>query len=441
MVRLTTLKVKNAGPGRHPDGDGLYLLVRETGSRQFILRVQANGKRRDFGLGAAETQPRTNEQQAAAEKIDLLNRRSLTLAEARDKASAYRRMAKAGLDPVAERAKTLATVPSFEKAARACHEQMKQGWRNSKHKDSWLASLDNHIFPAIGKKPVDAITSVMVRDALAPIWLKIPDTAERLLQRIGVVLDFAHIEGWRPEETSLKSVRKGLPRRQQFGSHFEAMPYQDVPAFVQSLAEDVPSVGRDALRFTILTAVRSSETRFARWSEIDFEKATWTIPGTRMKMKETHVVPLAAAAVEILHRRYAASTSRDGFIFSATRSKAIADRPAQEAPISDMTMNKVMKESTYARGLREGATRRGQDPNAVKIPVVHGFRSSFTDWAAETVSLPKEVVDKALAHKLPDRVEAAYRRTDFFEKRRLLMQMWADYLAGVDKVVRLAATA
>ncbi len=441
MGKLTALKVKSAGAGRHPDGDGLYLFVREAGSRQYVLRIQADGKRRDLGLGTAETQSRTKEQQATAEKIGLLDRRSLTLSEARDKADAYRRLVKAGIDPVAEREKTAVVIPTFEKAARACHEQLKEGWRNAKHRDSWLASLENHVFPAIGAKPVDAITSIMVRDAIAPIWLKIPDTAERILQRIGVVLDFAHIEGWRPDETSLKSVRKGLPKQQQTDSHFEAMPFDHVPAFAQALASAAPTVGRDALRFTILTAVRSNETRFATWPEFDLEKGTWTIPAARMKMKQIHIVPLTPAAIEILRRRWEARTSAEGLVFSASRTAEAPGRPAQDRPISDMTMGKVVKESAYAKALRDQAEKRGEDPDDATIPVVHGFRSSFTDWAAETTSIPKEVVDKALAHKVPDKVEAAYRRTDFFEKRRMLMTMWADYLAGIDNVVRLAASA
>jgi integrase len=417
MGKLTALKVKNAGPGRHPDGEGLYLFVRETGSRQYVLRIQAGKIRRDFGLGTAETQPRSKEQQAAAERIDLLDRRSLTLSEARDKADAYSRMVKAGIDPVEERKKAPAEVPTFEKAARACHDELKQGWRNKKHSESWLACLVSHIFPAIGDKPVDTITSIMVRDALAPIWLTIPETARRALQRIGAVLDFAHIKGWRPDETTLKSVRKGLPRQPQTDNHFEAMSYLDVPAYMAKLADAEPTIGRDALRFTILNAVRSNETRFAVWPEIDFDKAIWTIPASRMKMNQIHVVPLAPAAVAILRRRWEARSSDKGLVFSASRTKPAPGKAAEDKPLSDMTMSKVLR-----------------DDKLDKI-TVHGFRSSFTDWAAETISMPKEVVDKALAHKLPDKVEAAYRRTDFFEKRRMLMKMWAD------KVVRLAASA
>lgn len=413
MGKLTAVRIKSAPAGRHPDGDGLYLIVRDTGSRQWLLRIQADGKRRDLGLGTVDTSSRTKAQLDAADRIPILERRLLTLAEARDKADAYRRMVKAGLDPVEERKKSPIAVPTFEAAARACHDDLKVGWRNKKHTDSWLACLVTYVFPVIGSKSVDTVDSVMVRDMLAPIWIEKAETSKRILQRVGAILDYAHIKGWRPTETTLKSVRKGLPRQPHRDNHFEAMPYEDVPKFVQKLAAASTTVGRDALRFTILTAVRSNETRFATWGEFDLTKGIWTIPGARMKMKQTHVVPLAPAAIEILKRRWEARSNDDGLVFYSTTKK----------PISDMTMTKTLR-----------------DDKIEKI-TVHGFRSSFTDWAAETTSIPKEVVDKALAHKLPDKVEAAYRRTDFFERRRVLMTMWADYLAGIENVIRLAASA
>lgn len=413
MGKLTALKIKTAPAGRHPDGDGLYLIVRDTGSRQWLLRIQADGKRRDLGLGSAETVSRTKEAQVEADKIAIVDRRSLTLTEARDKADTYRRMVKAGIDPVAEREKRPAAVPTFEKAARDCHTELKEGWRNKRHQDSWLATLLTYICPTIGNKPVDAVTAVMVRDALSPIWLTKPETARRALQRTGVVLDFAHIKGWRPEEASLKSVRMGLARQPVDDNHFEAMPFADVPAYMQSLRAAVETVGRDALQFTILNAVRSGETRFAVWPEFDLDEAIWTIPAERMKMRKAHVVPLAPASVEILRRRWEARSTDDGLVFFSKPKKAI----------SDMTMTKVLR-----------------DDDISKI-TVHGFRSAFTDWAAETTSIAKEVVDKALAHQLPDRVEAAYRRTNHLGRRRVLMVTWADYLAGVSNVVRLAASA
>lgn len=377
-MALTTLKVKNAKPGRHVDGRGLCLLVKDSGARTWVLRMQRNGRRRDYGLGSAL---------------------EVSLAEAREAAAALRRKVRAGDDPVAERRRARKVIPSFETAARECYEALKEGWKNRRYAN-WISSFENHVFPKVGKKPVDQVDSACVVEVLSPIWLEIPETARRILQRIGAVLDFAHIKGWRAEEASLRSVRKGLPRQTAKAVHLEAMPYIDVPALMAQLAAGSATTGRDALRFTIYNAVRSNETRFAVWTEFDLDKAIWTIPGERMKAKETHVVPLSPPAVALLRKRWSERTSDDGLVFSADG----------ERPISDMTMTKLLRNDGIT-----GAT-------------VHGFRSSFTDWAAEKTDFPKEIADKALAHKLTNQVEAAYRRTDFLEKRRDLMARWARHL-------------
>lgn len=380
-MSLTALRVKNAKPGRHVDGRGLCLLVKKSGARTWVLRMQKNGRRRDYGLGSA---------------LDV------SLAEARDAAVALRRQVREGVDPVVERRKSRKVVPSFETAARTCYDAMKEGWKNQRHA-SWISSLENHVFPLIGAKPVDEVDSACVVEVLSPIWLDIADTARRILQRIGAVLDFAHIKGWRAEETSLRSVRKGLPRQVDKGGHLEAMPYADVPALMAKLAAASPTTGRDALRFTIYNAVRSNETRFAVWTEFDLDTGIWTIPGERMKAGETHVVPLSPPAVALLRKRWKERACDTGLVFSADGEKAI----------SDMTMTKLLRD------------------DGIKGVTVHGFRSAFTDWSSERTRFPKEVADKALAHKLPNKVEAAYRRTDFFEKRRSLMTRWAEYLDRV----------
>ena len=383
-MTLTALKVKNARPGRHADGGGLYLLVKDSGARSWVLRMQLKGVRRDFGLGSL---------------------RDVSLSDARTAASAMRREIKHGVDPVAVRRAARVTVPSFEIAARACYDALCQGWKNSRHA-SWLSSLENHVFPMIGTKPVDGIDSALVVEVLAPIWLTIPDTARRILQRIGAVLDFAHIKGWRREETSLRSVRKGLPRQNERAGHLEAMPYAEAPAFMALLASAAATTGRDALRLTIYTAVRSNETRFAVWPEFDLDNGIWSIPAERMKAGEAHIVPLPASAVTILRKRWAERESDDSLVFTANNGK----------PISDMTMTKILRDGGIG-----GYT-------------VHGFRSAFTNWVAEQTDFPKEVADKALAHKLPNRVEAAYRRTDFFAKRRELMALWAAHLDSAPPV-------
>ena len=291
--------------------------------------------------------------------------------------------------------------------ARRCYDAMKRGWKDRRH-SSWLSSLENHVFPEIGTKRIDAITSADVLGVLEPIWLAIPDTARRILQRIGAILDFAHIKGMIAAEISLRSVTRGLPRQTRQVSHRAAMPYVDVPAFLQSLQRQANSVGRDALKLTILTAVRSNEARFAIWSEFDLDAAIWSIPAARMKMKQPHVVPLPVPAVDLLRRLRREHEALDGkpngdrMLFTANGRKAI----------SDTTMLKAIR-----------------DMNLTTI-TVHGFRSSFADWAAERTSYPKEVIEKALAHRIPNAVEAAYRRTDFFDKRRILMGQWAEFLSA-----------
>jgi integrase len=381
---LTTLKVRHAGPGRHADTHGLYLLVRDSGTRSWVLRMQHGGQRRDFGLGAAHDVP---------------------LSEARILAANLRKAVRSGVDPTAGRRTGRKSVPNFEKVTRDCYEAMKGGWKDQRHA-SWLASFERHVFPKIGTKLVTAIDNAAVLAVLEPIWLTVPDTAKRVLQRIGTVLDYAHIKGLVPEEISLRSVTRGLPRQTRQVTHRAAMPYAEVPAFLEALMALPFTLGRDALRLTILTGVRSGEARGAIWGEFDLDKSIWSIPASRMKMKEAHVVPLPPAAVTLLralrarHLELRGEVKAAGLLFSFSGDK----------PISDMTMLKVLRDMKITNA------------------TVHGFRSAFADWAAESTNVPKEVVEKALAHQIPNAVEAAYRRTDFFDKRRDLMTAWAHFL-------------
>lgn len=384
---LTALKVKHAKPGRHSDMHGLYLVVRDSGSRSWMLRIQRKGWRRDFGLGPAH---------------------DVSLAEARCLASDIRKMVRAGLDPVKERGLNRARTADFETVARRCYEAMKDGWKNGEHA-SWLPSLENHVFPLIGRKPIDEVDSAAVLRVLDPIWVTIGPTARRLLQRIGTVLDYAHIKGLIPSEVSLKSVTRGLPRHSHKVTHRKAMPYADVPGLVGRLCRFSNTVGRDALKLTILTAVRSNETRGATWREFDLNAGVWVIPPQRMKMKAEHIVPLSPPAIALLKRIHVERSAIDGQV----KPERLVFTCNGKTPVSDMTLLKVL------RAMNLGDV------------TVHGFRSSFTDWAAERTDIPKEVVDKALAHQIPNAVEAAYRRTDFFEKRRALMNDWAAY-AGAE---------
>jgi integrase len=346
--------------------------------------MQFKGKRRDFGLGPVH---------------------DVSLSDARCLAIELRKMVRSGKDPVKERGLRRANTPTFEMVARRCYDAMKRGWKDRRNL-SWLSSLENHVFDDIGAKRIDAIDSVQVLKVLEPIWLDKPDTARRILQRIGTVLDYAHIKGLIPAEISLRSVTRGLPRQTRQVEHRAAMPYASVPAFLRKLAQQDRTIGRDALQLTILTAVRSNETRYATWDEFDLDAATWSIPAARMKMKQPHVVPLSAPALALLNRLLAEKQALDGKIPPGR----MLFTHSGKKPISDTTMLKAIRDLK------------------IETITVHGFRSSFADWAAECTRFPKEIAEKALAHRVPNAVEAAYRRTDFFEKRRALMAKWAEYL-------------
>lgn len=391
MARLTAMEVRNAKAGRHCDGKDLYLLVKSSGAKSWVLRIQVDGRRRDFGLGPTDL---------------------LSLEEARDKALEGRKLAKAGLDPSLEWKKAREVMPSFEKAARQFHEAVKQGWRNGKHGAQWLSTLKTYAFPIIGRRPVDQVDAAAIQSVLLPIWLIKPETARRVKQRIGAVLDFAHGQGWRAAEAPMRAVSKGLPRQAGKVRHLPAMPYADVPAFMNDMAALAPTAGRLALQFAVLTAARSGEVRGASWKEIDWGRAQWNIPSDRMKAAEAHSIPLSEAAVGIL--KQAQALPRDGktdLVFPGLKGK----------PLSDMTLTKALKAAVGA----------GQ--------TVHGFRSTFRDWVAEQTKFPGEWAEAALAHALPNKVEAAYRRTKFLEQRRRLMDAWASYLGGKGNVVRLAS--
>ena len=384
MGNLTALFVKAATkPGRYQDGRGLMLLVKPSGARSWVLRAQADGKRRDFGLGSLS---------------------DVGLSAAREKAEDIRRQYRSGIDPVeAKRLKSepVVAVPTFAEAAALVYEENKSTWRNAKHGAQWLSSLKTYVFPMIGDVAVDEIDGPMIRSVLLPIWLSIPETARRVRQRIGVVLDWCHASGLRPAEAPMRSVSKGLPRQPKQDRHFAAMPYFDVPTLMAKVAES-DSVGRLALQFTVLTAGRSGEVRGAVWGEIDLEARTWTVPPERMKADKIHVVPLSPEALAVLARAGSGLFSEEGdrLIFPGLKSK----------PLSDMTIAKALKTAGY------GAF------------TVHGFRSSFRDWAAEMTSTPGDIVEAALAHTIANRVEAAYRRTNYLEKRRVLMDSWGAYL-------------
>lgn len=394
MGKLTALSVKAAtAPGRYVDGDGLALVVkppRSAGgkpSRSWILRIQVAGQRRDFGCGAADR---------------------VSLKEARERAGEIRKEYESGLDPIAEKRKRHAPpVPTFKAAAVALHAELKPSWRKGKHREDWLSSLERHAFPRLGKLPVDAIDGPIIRDTLLPIWLEIPETARRIRQRIGLVLDWSHSKGYRETEAPLRSVTKGLPRQLAPRTHFAAMPWPEAPDFMAEMRDSDETTGRMALEFAILTAARSGEVRGATWDEFDIEGARWTIPAARMKAKVAHSVPLSAPAMAIVKKLHDAR--RGDYVFPGTGKR----------PLSDMTLTKVLRD-------------------AKKPYTAHGFRSTFRDWVGEQTSYPGEWAEAALAHVVKNPTERAYHRTKYYDRRVDLMTAWANFLGGASNVIRLA---
>ena len=388
--KLTVRKCETAKPGRHGDGGGLHLRVMPTGSRQWIVRVVVKGGRRmDIGLGGFPLVP---------------------LADAREQALAIRRLARKGIDPAAERRRTV--VPTFESAARAVHAEHKPTWKNAKHAAQWLTTLEQYAFPTIGSKPVSVVDGPTVRDVLQPIWLERPETARRVRQRIGAVLDWASAKGYRTGENPVRSIARGLAPQPKKRRRFAAMAFAEVPAFIERLrASGASEPARLAFEWLILTATRTGETLGARWSEIDPKGETWKIPADRMKADEEHVVPLPARCLEILHRAKELHSGQDGFIFES--------KPG--AAYSNMVFLSALK-------------RMGERGKVT----AHGFRSGFKDWAAETTSFPNIVSEAALAHKIKDETERAYRRGNLLEKRRELMAAWARHCTEPrGKVVQL----
>jgi integrase len=379
MGKLTSDLVKELSePGRYSDGDGLLLQISPSGGKSWLMRIQINGRRRDIGLGQL---------------------RHVSLRNARLEAAAIKKLAVSGVDPLEERKKLEIVIPTFEAAAKLAHAELVKGWKSGKHTKQWLKTLELYAFPQLGKLKVDQIDGPLIRDVLAEIWLDIPETARRVRQRIGTVLDWAYSSGFRPTEAPTRSLSKGLPRQPRKTGHFAALPYADVPAFLMNLRQRDLCASRLALEAVILTATRSGEIRGAKWSELDDDITAWTVPADRMKAGVTHVVPLSRQAAEVFRAAKVLRQRDCDLVFPGAVSGA---------ELSDMALLQMV------RGLDCSAT-------------VHGFRSSFRDWVAEETEVPREIAEAALAHTLENKVEAAYRRTDFLAKRRTLMTSWADY--------------
>lgn len=393
MGKLTATGVKAllGKPGRHGDGEGLFLQTTPAGTGSWVLRVQKDGKRRDIGLGSAS---------------------KVGLALARTRAAEAHFQIEIGVDPVAFRRKA-AGVPTFREAAALVHAEHKKTWRNGKHQAQWLKTLETYAYPSIGDRPVSVIEGPAIRDLLADFWNEKPETAKRVLQRICTVLDWSYSKGFREAEASRRSITRGLPRQQRSATHFAAMPFADVPAYFVRLREK-ESWSRLALEAAILTAARSGEIRGALWTEVELEQGIWTIPANRMKARREHVVPLSPAALRLFRRAFDLRTAESQIVFQGANPRK---------PMSDMTLTKLL------RDMGETAT-------------AHGFRSSFRDWVSEATSFQGELAEAALAHAVRDKTEAAYRRGNLLEKRRKLMDAWAAHCEGDNaSVLRLAAVA
>jgi len=376
--RLTARRVATAKPGKHSDGGNLYLIVSDTGSRKWVLRFTWRGSAKEMGLGSANDVP---------------------LADAREKAADARRTLAKGLNPIDER-KRDGGIPTFGAMADTVCEIMSAGFRNEKHKAQWRTTLATYAAP-LRAKPVDTISTDDVLAVLKPIWTEKPETASRVRGRIEKVLDAAKAKGHRTAENPARwrgHLDHLLPKPLKLTrGHHAAMPYDDVSAFIGELQAREATAAL-ALEFCILTAARSGEVLGLRRSEVDLEKKVWTVPAKRMKAGREHRVPLCTRAATIL-KELAQAHSGDFIFAGQVRSK----------PLSNMAMDMMLR-----RMKREGVT-------------VHGFRSSFRDWAGNVSSFPREVVETALSHVIGDKAEQAYRRSDALDKRRKLMEAWAAY--------------
>ena len=369
---LSATFVRTAPPGRHCDGQGLYLFVQPSGTRSWVQRIVIRGYRREIGLGSAQLVP---------------------LTEAREKARANRKLAREGGDPLAEKRRAEST-PTFAEAAARVLEQKRAGWRNSRHPQSWLTSLERYAFPRIGGRLVSEVTGADVLEVLTPIWHEKAQTARRVRQRIRAVLEWAVAVELRVDNPCDR-IAPVLGPQQATVEHMRALAHRDVPAAVEAVrASEAAAVVKLAFELLVLTAARWGEVRGAEWTEIDIAGRVWTIPATRMKAKRAHRIPLSGRATEILD---AARTLGAGpLVFSA----------ADGAPMPEKTLRRLL-----------------QDLNIAAVP--HGFRSTFRDWAAEETDHPREVIEAALAHVNQNQVEAAYARSDLFERRRWLMEDWS----------------
>jgi integrase len=383
-------------PGYYNDGNGLYLQVSPAGTKSWIYRFKLNGRAREMGLGP-------------------YSKDDVTLARARELAADCRQQVRSGTDPIEVRKATqarerleAAKVMTFSACATAYIDAHRASWKNPKHASQWENTIATYAAPFFGSLAVQSIDTGLVMKALEPIWAKKTETASRLRGRIESVLDWAKVRGYRTGENPARwkgHLDALLPARSkvQAVEHHAALHYAEVGAFMQ-LLRDETGVGARALEFLILTAARTGEVIGALWGEFDLQENVWTVPAARMKSRREHRVPLSPAAVQVLTVMQAIRTG--DFVFPGRK---------KDTPLSNMAMLQLLR-----RMKRADLTG-------------HGFRSTFRDWSAECTAYPGEVAEAALAHIVGDKVEAAYRRGDLFEKRRRMMIDWAKYCGLVQR--------
>ena len=366
-------------PGHYWDGHGLILRVTPALTKQWIQRLRIHGKRRELGLGGFPL---------------------VTLAQAREVALTNRRKVRAGGDPLGDKRRARATAMTFEEAAHEVFELRRPGWRNAKHAEQWITTLEQFVFPRIGARSVAEVEAVDVLAVLSPIWHDKPETARRVRQRIGVVLKWAVARGLRVDNP-VEAVGQALPRHDAARVRpLSALPYCEVTQAIRLVraADTTTAVVKLAFEFMVVCAARSGEVRGAMWDEIDFEELTWAIPAKRMKANCPHRVPLSSRAAEILNEAQSLGDGC-GLVFPSRGQRALSES------VFPQLMNRLGIEA-----------------------VPHGFRTSFRVWAQERTNVSREVCEAALAHTVKDKAEAAYARSDLFEKRREIMNMWARYL-------------
>ena len=396
---LSALAVQRlTAPGMHAVGGvaGLYLCVSSSGSRSWIARVNVDGKRREMGLGSFP---------------------DVSLSIAREKARAARSDTTMGIDPVAHRKEARsarqalkATQKTFADCAKAYIEAHSDSWRNAKHRAQWPSTFETYVYPTMGTVLVGEVTQAHVMAVLLPIWKTKTQTATRLRGRIEQVLAWATAAGFRQGEncarwTGLLDQLLPAPGKVSEPRHHPAVRVDDMPAFIKALRQH-DGLSPKALEFAVLTAARSGEVRGATWAEIDLEAAVWTVPKERMKAGKEHRVPLNTQAIKLLEAMPRIEGTE--LVFPAPRG----------GQLSDMALTALTRRMNF----RDDAGR---------VCVPHGFRSSFRDWVFERTDYPRDLAEAALAHALENKVEAAYRRGDALERRRAMMQAWANYCEGV----------